>query len=297
MRVNTGLQSLADAYGLERGGAAEFRALAHRFSELFADNLARMVARRIRLVGGVSLSLESFAEYFATPAQQTFIIKRPGAEHVAVRVDPELKAALVRGALGAKQGDGGSQSAGEASTTRVRLTPAEIRFARRLLQDALGASARAAFESSGGSAPVIAEGAAEMAETSDPLAKMAVAAGRLALNDCEAGFALGAPLAALPAPHFHAEARQARLQKEGEASAMRARLGGARMSLAAVLGSVELPFDAVRKLEPGSIIVLGALAGPAPRVELRYGALPLCAGTVIEECGWHRFLVQVGGSN
>jgi len=297
MSVKTGLQNMAEAYGLERGGAAEFKSLAHRFIELFAENLARMVKRRIRLIGSVSLSLESFANYFSAPAQQAFIIRRPGAEHLAVRIDPDLAGALIGGALGGIQVDGGSQSAGAASATPIRLTPAETRLAGRLLKDALAASARAALAATlGESTAVIVDGAAEMAEAGDPLLKMAVAAGRLSLNGREAGFAVGLPLSALPAPNFRPEAPRAR-PREGATPAMRARLGGARMALAAVLGAVELPFNAVRKLTPGSIIMLGKLEGPAPRVELRYGDLSLCAGTVIEECGWHRFLIQAGGPN
>ncbi|HEY6394925.1 MAG TPA: FliM/FliN family flagellar motor switch protein, partial [Candidatus Binataceae bacterium] len=73
------------------------------------------------------------------------------------------------------------------------------------------------------------------------------------------------------------------------------RLLGATFELEAVLGCVAASLAEVRALKPGSVVMLQKLDAKVPRVELRACDQILCTGTVVEDRGWYRFLIQKKG--
>jgi len=72
-------------------------------------------------------------------------------------------------------------------------------------------------------------------------------------------------------------------------------LMGATLELQAILGSVAMPLTEIRALKPGAVISLGQTRETAPRLELRYAGQPLFYGTVVEDQGWRRFIIEEKG--
>ena len=70
---------------------------------------------------------------------------------------------------------------------------------------------------------------------------------------------------------------------------------GANLELQAILGSLAMPLTDIRALKPGAVISLGQTRETAPRLELRYAGQPLFYGTVVEDQGWRRFLIEEKG--
>jgi len=70
---------------------------------------------------------------------------------------------------------------------------------------------------------------------------------------------------------------------------------GANLELQAVLGSLAMPLTAISALKPGAVISLGEMRQTAPRLELRYAGQPLFYGTVVEDQGWRKFLIEEKG--
>ncbi len=69
-------------------------------------------------------------------------------------------------------------------------------------------------------------------------------------------------------------------------------LMGANLEMSAILGSSAMQLADIRALKPGAIISLGETRQPVPRLELRYAGQPLFSGTVVEDQGWRRFLIE-----
>ena len=75
-------------------------------------------------------------------------------------------------------------------------------------------------------------------------------------------------------------------------------LGDASIDLSAVLGKLTLPLSGIRKLAPGSILMLQKAQCGLPSIELRSGDHPLFTGMIIEQDGWYRFLIdKTGGTD
>jgi flagellar motor switch protein FliM len=299
--AKAGLAALADGYGLERTESDRFKQLGERFFELLGDGLAPLAGPRVKLIGGCGLALESFAEFCAaSPAQHTLIVEVAGRTVLTFRIDHQLVVALVDGVLGRDDAAERGTSANEAP---VLLTPTELRIVTNILKDALPAVTRRVFdELFDGFFGATAEPATFRAReatgpallTIEPTEMMVAATGQYSMNGRTGPVAVGLTLASVVARRTHsAPASGALVADHGEQRA-RATLGGARIPLAAVLGSVKLPLATVKALACGSIIPLGRLRGRAPTVELRTGGQTLWAGTVIAERGWYRFLIRHG---
>jgi len=84
-------------------------------------------------------------------------------------------------------------------------------------------------------------------------------------------------------------------REAGAKAAPPSALLGANFELQAILGSAAMPLNDIRALKPGAIISLGQPREMAPRLELRYADKPIFYGTVVEDRGWRRFLIEEKG--
>jgi flagellar motor switch protein FliM len=87
-------------------------------------------------------------------------------------------------------------------------------------------------------------------------------------------------------------ARPEKRVAEPEAQKLRRALATAAMEISAVLGSVTMSLGEIRSLAPGSVVLLQKLGNEVPRVALQCGRRTLFSGTVVEDKGWYRFVVQ-----
>jgi len=69
----------------------------------------------------------------------------------------------------------------------------------------------------------------------------------------------------------------------------------AAMRLELVLGSVKMPLEEIRALTKGSVIPLDKLSGGLTHAELCCGGCVIFSGTVVEDHGWHKFVIQKRG--
>jgi len=295
---------LADSYGLERGVAQALQRRGERFFALLGESLEPLIARRIKLQG-VRQAVASFADFCAaSPAQHTLVFGVGAKPALSIRVDHALALGLVDGVLG--RVDTSSSEASEAP-----LTATEKRILLNLIKSAVSIAAPQAFQEllqdalqatsaprRGGAEELetvlqiisVADRAGLIADTIEPTEPMLALSGQYVISGRSGALALGLSLAI--AGRASAAQPSAASEARNTVERLRQTLGAARLPLEAVLGAVTMPLTAVKTLSPGSVIPLGRMRGIAPPVELRAAGQTLCAGTVIAERGWYRFLMQ-----
>jgi flagellar motor switch protein FliM len=86
---------------------------------------------------------------------------------------------------------------------------------------------------------------------------------------------------------------------DAAAGELRARtlLADAALELSGVLGRLSIPLSGIHGLRPGSILMLQKTRRGLPSLELRCGDQPLFTGTIIQQDGWYRFLIDKTGGN
>jgi flagellar motor switch protein FliM len=226
------------------------------------------------------------------------VLSWAGNATLAFRIDYQLVLALVDGVLGRAESIEENTSA-SGTGAAPSLTPTETRIVSNIFRRALSTLTPQVFNRFVGTRvdpPLIRprEASGLVPETLDPAEMIVALSSQYSINGRSGGIAVGLILTSIVARRTQcAPPPGAQVAADGIQRA-RATLASARLTLAAVLGSVKLPLTGVEALTCGSVIPLRRLSGRSPTVELRAGEQILFAGTVIAERGWYRFLIRDG---
>jgi flagellar motor switch protein FliM len=292
-----GLTALAESYGLERNELHQLKILAESFFDKLREDLLSYAGRSIRMVE-LSQSTASFSDFATDPvAARHLVFLGFAAQTIAViRLDDDLARALVDCMLGGADAKPSSperkMSAVEERVIANTIGAAIVKTAQRVLGPILHDSVNIRLLR-------IQHRPGVVADTLPPSEQMVTARVR-----CDAGakggwIELGLPFTLIYKIRSGLTPARARIT-DAAASEHRARtlLADAALELSAVLGRVSLPLSGIRRLRPGSILMLQKTRRGLPSLELRCGEQPLFTGQIIQQDGWYRFLVDnTGGTD
>jgi flagellar motor switch protein FliM len=286
----SGLAALADTYGLDRTELRQLEVLGERFFDQLREELGRYVALPVRLADLGQL-VTTFAEFVAaSPAQHHMVVGIDGQPALCVRIDGRLAGSIVAAMLG-------YDSAQAGATDPQPLTKTERRMLSGVLERIVIAALARSIGSIVGEQRTfrIARPLSESGETPELLGpgEQLVCTAATCRIGAEAGSAaIGIALPLI----FHLRDKlqhpQAPSNRADPIAKARASLHDSELTLRAVLGSVSIALGDLRRLGPGSFIPIKPLDGGVAKVELRHRDFVLFAGTVVEDRGWHRFVVR-----
>jgi flagellar motor switch protein FliM len=288
----TGLSALADTYGLERSELQQVRLLGQRFFDSFAEILARYVGSRIE-VTQIRQRSEKFSDFDAAgPDHYQSFLGFDGEPALAMRLEHSLATAIVDALLG------GSCALGrEGADSMIGLTSTEVRMLSKVLDTVL----IGAFQPLNGALfrnPAEAEilkridqaGGAKRFEVTEA---MVVIEALCALGEQRGWLGIALPTSIISQVRRRlSPERSAPPVRPATASIGRTALAEAALPIRALLATQQMSLAEVRKLGPGSVIALGKLQRNLPRVALIVEGQTLVHGTVVEEKGWRRFLIE-----
>ena len=293
-----GLIALAESYGLERNELHQLKILAENFFDKLREELLGYAGRSIRMVD-LAQSTSSFNDFSTDPVATRHLMFLGFTDQIIamMRLDDDLAYALIECMLGS--GAGAKPDAPERKMTAVEeriiantLGVATVRTAQRVLAPML-------HDSSNLRMLRIEHRAALVPDTFAPAEALVNARVR-----CDAGarggwIELGLPFSLIyKIRHDLVPARPKTAAAVDSLDKARTFLADAAMDLAAVLGRLSLPLSGVRTLRPGSILMLQKTRRGLPTIELRSGNQALFEGTIVEQDGWYRFLIdKTGGSD
>jgi flagellar motor switch protein FliM len=293
-----GLTALAESYGLERNELHQLKIIAESFFDKLREELLSYAGRSIRMVD-LTQSTSSFNDFSTDPIAARHLMFLGFTDQIiaVMRLDDDLARALIGCMLGS--GPGAKPDAPERKMTAVEeriiantLGVATVRTAQRVLGPMLH---------DGGNLRLlrIEHRAGLVADTFAPAEPLVNARVR-----CDAGarggwIELGLPFSLIyKIRHDLVPARPKTATGADSAHKARTFLADASMELAAVLGHLTLPLSDVRTLQPGSILMLQKTRCGLPTIKLRSGDQALFEGTIVEQDGWYRFLIdKTGGSD
>jgi flagellar motor switch protein FliM len=281
----SGLVALAGTYGLERGELRQLKLAAESFFDEFRAQLALCTGAPIRL-GELAQSISTFNECCgATAPCQLVVVGSENRVAALLKIDRALACALVDCVMSGK-------TAGDVSDRK--LTPVEENLLSNTIATACLRSA--ALELTETSRPGAELKRIESGTVADSLEQLV-----LARITCQMGAGAGALELAFPITRnaktrAHSAAARALIPTSiDDRDKLRLRLADARAELVAVLGQVMMPLDAVRALQPGSVLSLRNMKDGVPAVELHFGDQVLFSGAVVAHRGWRRFVIQQTG--
>ena len=293
-----GLTALAESYGLERNELHQLKILAESFFDKLREELLGYAGRSIRMVD-LTQSTSSFNDFSTQPiaARHQMFLGFTDQIIAVMRLDDDLAYALIECMLGS--GASAKPDAPERKMTAVEeriigntLGVAVVRTAQRVLSPMLHDSGNLRLLR-------LEHRAALVPDTFAPAEPLVNARVR-----CDAGtrggwIELGLPFSLIyKIRHNLVPARPKATAGTDGAHKARTFLADASMELAAVLGRLSLPLSGVRTLGPGSILMLQKTPRGLPTIELRSGDQALFQGTIVEQDGWYRFLIdKTGGSD
>ena len=292
-----GLTALAESYGLERNELHQLKILAESFFDKLREDLLSYAGRSIRMVE-LSQSTASFSDFATDPvAARHLVFLGLATQTIAViRLDDDLARALsqlyARGRRRQICFARTQNECGRRARHRKHRWSRIVKTAQRVLGAILHDNVNIRLLR-------IQHRPGVVADTLPPSEQMVTARVR-----CDAGakggwIELGLPFTLIYKIRSGLTPARARIT-DAAASEHRARtlLADAALELSAVLGRVSLPLSGIRRLRPGSILMLQKTRRGLPSLELRCGEQPLFTGQIIQQDGWYRFLVDhTGGTD
>ncbi len=286
------LSALTETWGLKPAELHQLRLLGERLFDSLSEGLSAIASQPVS-VDQLKLELESSGDFFAQPKPYHFTSLGFSDEPaIILKVDLALACTIIRAAVG------GDVAGLAAAAESPALTPIESRVLARVAPEVfVGAVERvlsALFAGREGLHVLFSsEGATAAAESGAGSEQLVVASVKCAIAGASAKLAFAIPLPiVIQARDRLALPRQERRPVERGADKVRNALLGARIELSAVLGSLAMSLGEVRSLGPGSVVLVQKLGHDIPRVALRCNDHALFFGTVVEDAGWYRFLVQ-----
>jgi len=286
------LSALSETWGLKPAELHQLRLLGERLFDDLSEGLSAIAGHPVS-VEQQKLELESSGDFFAQPKPYHFTSLGFSDEPaIILKIDLALASVIIKAAVG---GDVASLAAAADSPA---LTPIESRVLARVAPEVfIGAVERVLsglFANREGLHVLFSsEGATAAAESGAGSEQLVVASVKCTIAGASAKLAFAIPLPiVIQARDRLAPPRQERRPVERGTNQVRNALLGARMELSAVLGSLAMSLGEVRSLGPGSVVLIQKLGRDIPRVALRCNDRVLFFGTVVEDAGWYRFLVQ-----
>ena len=286
------LSALTETWGLKPAELHQLRLLGERLFDDLSEGLSAIAGQPVS-VEQLKLELEFSSDFFAEPKPYYFTSLGFSDKPAAIlKINLGLASAIIRAAVG---GDAASMAA---ATESPALTPIEARVLARVVPEVFIGGVERVLSGlfanrEGLRALFSSEGATAATESGTGSEQLVVASVKCTIAGASAKLACAIPLPILiQARERLAPPRQERRQAERGTGTARKALVGARMELSAVLGSLAMSLGEVRSLGPGSVVLLQKLGHQIPRVALRCNDHSLFFGTVVEDAGWYRFLVQ-----
>jgi flagellar motor switch protein FliM len=288
--VPEGISALVENSGLKPAELHQLRLLTERFFDALGESLTAIAAKPVKLAY-LKLELQAASDFFAQPKPQHFTVLGVGGQPaILLRMDMALAGALVRSAIGGDLSD-------LTAAASVTLTPLEARVLARTIAEISAAAAQSELADLFANRSV---NPLASFESGSPAGEGYGAAGPVTSASVECAIAGVGGTVTLAIPLRFATEAAERLspskqgKRAGQAAAEKARkaLAAVPLELKAVLGEVTLSLGEIRSLAPGSVVPLQKLGHDVARVSLRCGESVLSSGTVFEDGGWYRFLVQ-----
>lgn len=290
-----GLIALAETYGLERAELQELKLLGQRFFDGLAEILARYLGAPIEIAELTQRSL-SFADFCsAAPNQHTVLLGFEDEPVMMFRIENNLALAMVNLLFGANAA-GGSLDHGDGVPA---LTATEAHIVSNVLEKSLVRAFEPVSSGLFGKRRSIQvlhgiNRVRELANAPDPAEAAIAIEARCSLNEQPGWLGIALPTSMIfqirrrlvPAPATPPEPRSP------VSLVSRTALAEASVTLRAILNTQTLPLSNIRQLTAGSIVPLGKLWRNLPQVELTVEGQTLVHGTIVEERGWRRFLIQ-----
>lgn len=289
--MKIGIAALAEVYGQTRPEFHQLKELAGRLIDHLHNELGRVTSSPIDL-GEVAETAESFAAFCADASFPQCFILFSGDKMIAVlRADREFSLALVDAVLGPDR----TQARGGPARS---MTITETRILETMLVGAFTAAVQRAFgETSDDYIQLQVIPATDLArlESVELPDNIVAASARCLIGSRNCAIGIGLPLVVT----LEGKAEPPTAIKNGNYAGGVAKTGNflsaAPMELRAVLGTVAISLAEIRAFAAGSVIMLHKLNAGLPRVELNCGGQVLFSGTVVEDRGWHKFLIQQRG--
>jgi flagellar motor switch protein FliM len=292
-----GLIALAESYGLERAELHQLKILAESFFDKLREDLLSYVGRSLR-IADLTQTTATFAEFSTDPVASCHLVFIGFGNQIlgVMRLDHDLARALIDCMLGGANVNPGAERKMTtveeriiANTVGAAIVKTTQRVLGPLLQDD-GINLRLMRIEH---RPVI------VPDTLAPSEQMVTARVR-----CDAGAAGGWIEVGLPFSFILkirstlTPARPRSASAIGAEDKARTLLADASLELSAILGTLSFPLSGVRALAPGSLLMLQKTQRGFPSIELRSGDQPLFTGTIVEQDGWYRFLIdKTGGTD
>lgn len=294
---NAGLSALAETYGLKAAELHQLKLLSERLFDELRESLAGITGKPTKMAQ-LKQEVQSSADFCAQPKPHHFMVFGIDDQAAMVfRMEVSLASALVRAALG-------SDLAGLAATegaAPLALTALEARVLAHTVPDIfIAAVERVLGHVFAGRQDLrllcSSERHTAVAERCEGSEQVVAASVECSIAGISATLAFAMPLAFVM--QVRARLVPSRLQRRsdtGELERVQRALAGASLELSAVLGSVAMSLGEIRSLGQGSVVLVQKLRNDVPHVMLRCGERALFSGTIVEDGGWYRFLVQSRG--
>ena len=295
--MKLGIPALAEVYGQSRPEFHQLKELAARL----LDHLQSELDRFIPIPGDLDQAAETADSFAAFCADSTFahtlVMLSDGCVAVLLRVDHEFSFALIDAVLG--PGQRPAAPAGPDEAPRA-LTITETHILETMLAGAFTAAVKRAFDDlidDDTRLQVIPLADLAHLEALDLPDQILAANAHCTLGNRTCSIGIGLPMSGT----LESKAKSERVAPGNGSSHAGDRaktidlLSAATLELRAVLGTATIPLAEIRAFAAGSIILLHKLNSGLPQVELCCGGQVLCSGTVVEDHGWHKFLLHQEG--
>lgn len=296
-----GLAALAEFQGQRRQEFEELESLCERVLDHLTSELTRAISRPVEIVGSVRSADGIPISFNGDETERVLVLGVDGHGVAALRTDQKLSLALIDALLGKDQG---ARAPADISTTQLSMTATEIRILDMVLGVTFVAAVKRAFN---GILPKeIPLSVMPLRDSLEALRKIfagpdqgATAALECSIATKSGSMAVGLPLTLISKLRTNVAPTTAQGGSIGDdcpKGQTRFPIRNAAMRLELVLGSVKMPLEEIRALTKGSVIPLDKLSGGLTHTELCCGGCVIFSGTVVEDHGWHKFVIQKRGA-
>jgi len=291
-----GLAALAESFALDNAELHRLTLLNRQMFEHLCKGLGLLSLNSLRVID-LSLQVEDYSDFVARlwPSGFTTVIDLERRPVGLFGMEEQFAAGMLWGNSPAKSDAGAGEHKG--------FTKIEARILAQTIGEAMLHAFNQVYR------PLFGIGA--KIGRNDPDGKMAATAsvlagrGRLATTivECSMGEVRGSMFFTMLMSTLHpvrtklsrGSADRAGAHETSAKTAPPSSLLGASLELQAILGSAAMLLRDIRALKPGAVISLGQARETTPRLELRYQGQPVFYGTVVEDQGWRKFLIEEKG--